>query len=120
MRRGVPVSDEKSPRIEKSRRGDLVYLGMIALAIAAAWLGVRFFGDEPAEPFDESRLNDIFVDIEIPAIDLEELPFGFFRPSKLHAPIPARVRYADEIEVALVENRNRLLFTASAERAQRP
>lgn len=86
---------------------------MIALAIGVAWLGVRYLGDETDEPFDEGRLNDIFVDIEIPAIDLEELPFGFFRPSKLHTPIPARVRYADEIEVALVENRNRLLFTAA-------
>lgn len=95
----------------KSRRGDLVYVGMIALAIAAAWLGVRYLGSESTQPFDESRLNDIFVDIEFAPIDFDELPFGFFRPSKLYAPMPARVRYADEIEVALVENRNRLLFT---------
>jgi hypothetical protein len=99
----------------KSRRGDLVYVGMIALAIAAAWVGVRSVGNEPDQPFDESRLNDIFVDVEIPMIDLKELPFGFFRPSKLHTPMPARVRYADEVEVALVENRNRLLFTAGTQ-----
>jgi hypothetical protein len=88
---------------------------MIALAIAAAWVGVRSVGNEPDQPFDESRLNDIFVDVEIPMIDLKELPFGFFRPSKLHTPMPARVRYADEVEVALVENRNRLLFTAGTQ-----
>jgi hypothetical protein len=29
--------------------------------------------------------------------------------------MPARVRYADDIEVALVENRNRLLFTATTQ-----
>lgn len=86
---------------------------MIAFAVAIAWLGVRYLGDESDPSFDESRLNDIFVDIEIPAIDLKELPFGFFRPSKLHTPMPARVRYADEVEVALVENRNRLLFTVA-------
>ncbi len=91
---------------------------MIVFAIAAAWLGVRHFGEGPEKPFDESRLDDIFVDVEIPMIDLKELPFGFFRPSKLHTPIPARVRYADEIEVALVENRNRLLFTAATQPAR--
>jgi len=95
----------------KSRRGDLVYVGMIALAIAAAWLGVRFLGDDRDLPFDESQLNDIFVDLEFAPIDFEELPFGFFRPSKGYAPMPARVRFADDMELALVENRNRLLFT---------
>jgi hypothetical protein len=107
--------NSRGPGDTKSRRGDLIYVAMIVLAIATAWLGVRHFGDEPDQPFDESRLNDIFVDVEIPMIDLKELPFGFFRPSKLHTPMPARVRYADEIEVALVENRNRLLFTAGTQ-----
>ena len=90
----------------------MIYVVMIALAIATAWLGVRHFGEDSGQPFDESRLNPVFAEVEIPMIDLKELPFGFFLPSKFHAPMPARVRYADEVEVALVENRNRLLFTA--------
>ncbi len=93
---------------------------MIALAIGTAWLGVRLLGDEADRPFDASRLDDVFVDVELPTIDLKELPFGFFRPSALHAPMPARVRYADEIEVALVENRNRLLFTAATRESAKP
>lgn len=105
---------------EKSRRGDLFYAVMIALAIGTAWLGVRLLGDEADRPFDASRLDDVFVDVELPTIDLKELPFGFFRPSALHAPMPARVRYADEIEVALVENRNRLLFTAATRESAKP
>ncbi len=98
----------------KSRRGDLFYAAIIAVAIATAWLGSRYLRDESDAPFDPSRLDDVFVEVELPLIDFKELPFGFFRPSKQHAPIPARVRHADEIEVALVENRNRLLFGTRA------
>lgn len=104
----------------KSRRGDLFYAAIIAVALATAWLGSRFLDDRSDAPFDPSRLDDVFVDVELPTIDFKQLPFGFFRPSPQYSPMPARVRYADEIEVALVENRNRLLFTATAEGAQRP
>lgn len=95
--------------------GNLFYAGMLAVALAGAWLGSRYLGRESDEPFDESRLERILVDVELAPIDLEELPFGFFRPSKRHAPIPGRVRYADDMEVALVQNRNRLLFTTQAQ-----
>ncbi len=86
---------------------------MLAVAIAGAWLGTRYLGSGSDEPFDESRLGRILVDIEIAPIDLNEVSFGFFRPSKRHAPIQGRVRYADDMEVALVQNRNRLLTTAA-------
>lgn len=92
--------------------GNLFYAGMLAVAIAGAWLGTRYLGNGSDEPFDESRLDRILVDVELSPIDLHEVGFGFFRPSKRHAPIPGRVRYADDMEVALVQNRNRLLFTA--------
>ena len=93
------------------RDGNLFYAGMLAVAIAGAWLGSRYLGRGSDEPFDESRLGRILVDIEIAPIDLEEVSFGLFRPSRRYAPIPGRVRYADDMEVALVQNRNRLLFT---------
>jgi len=99
----------------KSRGGDLFYAGMLAVAIAVAWLGSKYLGNDSDEPFDESRLGQILVDVELPPIDLHEISFGFFRPSKRHAPIPAQVRYADEVEVALVQNRNRLLTTAGTQ-----
>ena len=96
--------------------GNLFYAGMLAVAIAGAWLGTRYLGNDSDEPFDESRLGRILVDIEIPPIDLHEVSFGLFRPSKRHAPIQGRVRYADDMEVALVQNRNRLLTTAAIPR----
>ena len=103
----------------KSRRGDLFYAAIIAVALATAWIGSRYLEDGSDEPFDASRLDDVYVDVELPMIDLKELPFGFFRPSKQHAPIPAQVRHADEIEVALVENRNRLLLATGTPRIDR-
>jgi len=37
--------------------GNLFYAGMLAVAIAGAWLGTRYLGRESDEPFDESRLE---------------------------------------------------------------
>lgn len=98
----------------KSRRGDLFYAAIIAAALVIAWLGSRHLRQESDAPFDASRLDHVFVDVELPRIDFKELPFGFFRSPAGYSPMPARVRYADEIEVALVENRNRLLLEASS------
>lgn len=95
----------------KGRRGDVFYLVMILIVVAAGWLGSRYLGSGTDKPFDESRLAHILVDIEIAPIELTEISFGFFRPSKQYAPIKAQVRYADDMEVALVTNRNQLLLT---------
>lgn len=94
------------------RRGDFYYLGLIALVVAAAWLGLRLFGTGPGRPFQDSDLTALLRDFDVPAIELVELPFGFLRSSSAHRPIPAPVRHADDVEVAIVQNRNQLLRTS--------
>lgn len=94
------------------RRGNFFYLGLLAFAAAAGWLGVQLFGTGPGRPFSQGDLAAMVREIELPPIDLAELDFGFFRPAKRYAPIRAQVRYADEMELALVQNRNQLLTTA--------
>ncbi|MBK7947988.1 MAG: hypothetical protein IPK00_04450 [Deltaproteobacteria bacterium] len=94
------------------RRGDFFYVGLIAFAVAAGWLGVQLFGSGSGRPFSQGDLAAMFREVELPPIDLAELDFGLFRPAKRYAPIRAQVRYADEMELALVQNRNALLTTA--------
>lgn len=96
------------------RRGNVFYLGLIAFVVAAGWLGVQLFGTGPGRPFSHGDLAALVREIELPPIDLAELDFGFFRPAKRFAPLRAQVRYADEMELALVQNRNQLLTTAPA------
>lgn len=93
------------------RRGDLFYLILILAVAAAGWVGLRVFGTGPGRPFQDGRLAAIFREIEHPPVDLMQLPFGDFQPSRVHQPLPAQVRYADEMELVLVQNRNALLRT---------
>jgi hypothetical protein len=94
-----------------SRRGDLAYVFVIALALGLAWLGTRLFEPDDSRGLDEDRLAGLMREIELPPIDLSELPFGFFRPEPRFQPRRAQPRYADEMELALVRNRNQLLAT---------
>lgn len=94
------------------RRGDLFYVGLIAFVVGAAWLGLQLFGHGSGRPFSHGDLAALVREIELPPIDLAELDFGLFRPTKRYAPIRAQVRHADEMELALVHNRNQLLTTA--------
>ena len=97
------------------RRGDLYYLGLVLLVAAAAFLGLRLFGTGSGRPFQDSDLAALFRDIEVRPIELVELPFGLLRSSSGYKPLPASVRYADEIELAIVQNRNQLLQTSLPE-----
>lgn len=96
-----------------SKRGDLAYLIVIALALGVAWLGTRFFESNEARGLDEASLANLMREIELPPIDLTELPFGFFRPEPRFQPLRAQPRHADEMELALVRNRNQLLATGA-------
>ena len=95
------------------RRGDLFYLIVILAVAAAGWIGLRVFGTGPGRPFRDGQLAAIFREIDLPTVDMTELPFGFFKPDRDHRPLPAQVRYADEMELVLVQNRNQLLRTAT-------
>lgn len=94
------------------RRGDLFYLLLILAIGAAGWVGLRVFGTGPGRPFQDGTLAAIFREIELPAIEMTELPFGPVRPSSEHQPLPDQVRFADEMELVLVQNRNQLLRSA--------
>ncbi len=96
------------------RRGNVFYLGLILFVTLAGWLGVQIFGTGSGRPFSQGDLASLVREIELPPIDLAELDFGFFRPAKRFAPIRAQVRHADEMELALVHNRNQLLTTAES------
>lgn len=98
---------------ESSRRGDLAYLIVIALALGLAWLGTRFFDSNDSRGLDEASLANLMREIQLPAVDLKELPFGFFRPEPRFQPLRSQPRHADEMELALVRNRNQLLVTGA-------
>lgn len=95
------------------RRGDFYYVGLIAVVVALGWLGLQLFGRGSGRPFEDSQLAALFRDIELPPIELVPLDFGFLSPSPRKGPQRAQVRWADEMELALVQNRNQLLQTAS-------
>lgn len=112
MQRAISHRGAQKGLAVAGRRGDFYYLALIALAIAGAWAGLRLFGTGSGRPFQDSDLTALFRELELPPIELVELPFGFLRPSASHRPLPSTVRYADEIEVAIVQNRNQLLRTS--------
>ncbi len=94
-----------------SSRGDLAYLVVIGIALGLAWLGTRLFESNDPRGLDEARLAGLMREIKLPPIDLSELPFGFLRPEPRFQPLRSQPRYADEMELALVRNRNQLLAT---------
>lgn len=96
------------------RRGDFFYLGLIAFVAFAGWLGLQIFGDGPGRPFQNLDLASLVRELERTPIDLPELDFDVFRSSTRFAPIRAQVRHADEMELALVHNRNALLTAAES------
>ncbi|MFO0690534.1 MAG: hypothetical protein U0900_17675 [Myxococcota bacterium] len=102
------------------RRGNYFYLGLIAFVVAAGWLGVRIFGTGPGRPFSEGDLAAMFREIELKPIALMEIDFDVFRSTKRFAPIRAQVRHADEMELALVHNRNELLTAAESRVLETP
>jgi len=113
----VDAVDRSRRAAERHRRAGLLgYLALIAFVLAIAWLGARYFGPDRSRAFDESQLANFMLEVEIPMIDLAELPFGHFRPNGRPKATRDQPRYADEMEVALVQNRNRLLHTAATGR----
>ena len=86
----------------------------VVFVVVAGWLGVRIFGTGPGRPFSEGDLAAIFREIELKPIALMEIDFGVLRTEARFAPLRAQVRHADEMELALVHNRNALLTAAEA------
>jgi len=95
------------------RRETILYVALICFALGLAWLGSNRWSGASDGTLDEDRLARLIGEIALPPIDLTELPFGFLRPSPRHRPRAAQPRTIDEVELALVHNRNQLLFTSA-------